>query len=136
MTNPGIPVIAILRTYALYRRDNRVLGFTLSMSLALIGASIVSSHDSKRMGPQTYWFVRKWAITGQETDVNIVYGCHWGLSPDTYVSLSSLGTPSLMKHLRLVESVGPRCCRFRFVRANYSPKQIPQLLGSHSSPST
>ena len=81
--NLGTIVVLILRTYALYRRDNRVLMLMASVSLALIGASSVSGATSQNELSLHLPFAWKWAITGQEAGVSIVYGCRWALSTDT-----------------------------------------------------
>ncbi|KAJ3488020.1 hypothetical protein NLI96_g3131 [Meripilus lineatus] len=70
-------VILVLRTYALYRRNNKILALMLSVAVVLIGIS-------------------GWSITGQQSNINIVDGCHWGLLQDTFVFIVPIvvATPS------------------------------------------
>lgn len=46
--SPSLPVILILRTYALYERNNRVLGLVLVISAGAVGACIVCSVSVSR----------------------------------------------------------------------------------------
>ncbi|KAJ3488019.1 hypothetical protein NLI96_g3133 [Meripilus lineatus] len=55
-----VGVTLILRTYALYQRNNKVLTLMVSVSAVLIAMAC-------------------WASIGEESEINITHGCQWGL---------------------------------------------------------
>lgn len=124
-------VILVLRTYALYRRNNKILALMLSVAVVLIGISGVC-RTFRLLEPSTSNNVSQWSITGQQSNINIVDGCHWGLLQDTFVFIvpivvatpSKTDIPFESRGVRMFGSI-EKC--FGFVHSGSD--QVPRLHG-------